>query len=91
MRQDALRPLMTRSAWRLLSSAHCVLHIELERMASLATRLEQALSDARPSMFNSDQSYFDESTSKVVELRQQLDSKFDKDRLEAMKHLVAVC
>jgi vesicle coat complex subunit len=34
--------------------------------------------------------YFDESASKAVEIRQLLNSKFDQERVEAMKHIVAV-
>jgi hypothetical protein len=65
----------------------------------MASRISDAVSDARPALESmrasastlvSDATYFDESSSKMVELRQGLDSKFDKDRLESMKHIIAV-
>lgn len=38
----------------------------------------------------SDESFFDESSAKVTELKKSLDSKQNKERINAMKTLIAV-
>jgi hypothetical protein len=68
-------------------------------LASMASRLSDMAAEVKPGLQSmaatastlvSDGTYFEESTTKFLELRTQLDSKFDKDRLEAMKYIIAV-
>lgn len=62
-------------------------------MAGLAARFEQALASASSGSLvpSGDSTYFDESVSRMAEVRQLLGSKFDQERVEGMKHLIAVC
>jgi hypothetical protein len=61
-------------------------------MAGLDTRFFMALEKAAGSAFtpSGESSYFDESVSRLAEIRQLLGSKFDQERVEGMKYLIAV-
>lgn len=63
-----------------------------ENASRLGMRLQESFSEHTRDMVigNSNASFFDTAEDKVKNIRKQLDSNHDRDKLEAMKRLIAV-
>ena len=64
-----------------------------ENASRLGMRLQESFSERTRDIAigRSSASFFDTAEDKVKNIRKQLDSSQDRDKLEAMKRLIAVC